>query len=70
MTDFHWILEPSWLPKTEPRNSKIGVEKALKFDQNLKAFWNAIFSVKKRQKGPATQILGGVGGMGGPPGED
>ena len=63
-------MEPSWPPKTEPKHSKIGVEKALEFDQNFKAFWNAIFSVKKRQRGPMKQILAGVGGMGGPPGED
>ena len=48
--DFWWIWEPSWPSKTEPRRSKIDVEKASKFDHFLKASWNAIFSAKRRQK--------------------
>ena len=44
------ILEPSWPPKTEPRRSKIDVEKASKFDQFLEAFWNAIFSAQERKR--------------------
>jgi len=47
--DFWWIWEPSWPSKTEPRRSKIDVERASKFDQFLKASWNAIFSAKRRQ---------------------
>ena len=40
-------MEPSWASKTEPRRSKIDVEKASKFDQFLKASWNAIFSAQE-----------------------
>ena len=45
--DFCWIWEASWPSKTEPRRSKIDVEKATKFDQFLKASWNAIFSAQE-----------------------
>ena len=45
--DFGWISEPSWPSKTEPRRSKIDVEMASKFDQFLKASWNAIFSAQE-----------------------
>ena len=45
--DFCWIWEPSWLSKTEPRRSKIDVERASKFDQFLKASWNAILSTQE-----------------------
>ena len=45
--DFGSILEPSWASKTEPRRSKIDVEKASKFDQFLKASWKAIFSTQE-----------------------
>ena len=45
--DFCWIWEASWLSKTEPRRSKIDVEKASKFDQFLKASWTAIFSAQE-----------------------
>ena len=37
--------------KTEPRRSKIDVEKASKFDQFLKASWNAIFSAQEPLRG-------------------
>ena len=47
MIDFCSIWEPSWASKTEPRRSKIDVEKASKFDQFLKASWNAIFSAQE-----------------------
>ena len=40
-------MEPSWASKTEPRRSKIDVEKASKFDQFLKASWKAIFSAQE-----------------------
>ena len=40
-------MEPSWPSKTEARRSKIDVEKASKFDQFLKASWNAIFSAQE-----------------------
>ena len=49
-------LGPSWLSKTEPRRSKIDVERASKFDQFLKASWNAIFSAQeapRRENGAA-----------------
>ena len=49
--DFGWIWEPSWPSKTEPRRSKIDVEKASKFDQFLKASWNAIFSAQEPPRG-------------------
>ena len=45
--DFGWIWEPSWPSKTEPRRSKIDVEMASKFDEFLKASWNAIFSAQE-----------------------
>ena len=45
--DFWWIWEASWPSKTEPRRSKIDVEMASKFDQFLKASWNAIFSAQE-----------------------
>ena len=44
LIDFCSIWEPSWASKTEPRRSKIDVEKASKFDLFLKASWNGIFS--------------------------
>ena len=47
LIDFWWIWEASWPSKTEPRRSKIDVEKASKFDQFLKASWNAIFSAQE-----------------------
>ena len=49
--DFCWIWEASWPSKTEPRRSKIDVEKASKFDQFLKASWNAIFSAQEPPRG-------------------
>ena len=45
--DFWWIWEASWPSKTDPRRSKIDVEKASKFDQFLKASWNATFSAQE-----------------------
>ena len=45
--DFWWIWEASWPSKTEPRRSKIDVERASTFDQFLKASWNAIFSAQE-----------------------
>ena len=51
LIDFWSIWEPSWPPKTEPRRSKIDVEMALKFDQFLKASWNAIFSAQEAPRG-------------------
>ena len=53
--DFWWIWEPSWPSKTEPRRSKIDVERASKFDQFLKASWNTIFSA---QEAAGTRKLG------------
>ena len=47
LIDFWWIWEASWPSKTEPRRSKIDVEKASKFDQFLKASWNATFSAQE-----------------------
>ena len=47
LIDFCWIWEASWPSKTEPRRSKIDVEMASKFDQFLKASWNAIFSAQE-----------------------
>ena len=47
LIDFGSIWEPSWPSKTEPRRSKIDVEMASKFDQFLKASWNAIFSAQE-----------------------
>ena len=44
-------MEPSWPPKTEPRRSKIDVEKASKFDHFLEASWNEIFSGNMRPRG-------------------
>ena len=41
------ILAASWPSKTEPRRSKIDVEMASKFDQYLKASWNATFSAQE-----------------------
>ena len=49
--DFDWISEASWPSKTEPRHSKIDVERAPKFDQFLKASWNTIFSAQERPRG-------------------
>ena len=49
--DFWWIWEASWPSKTEPRRSKIDVEKASKFDQFLKASWDAIFSAQEPPRG-------------------
>ena len=49
--DFGWIWEPSWPSKTEPRRSKIDVEKASKFDQFWQAFWNATFSAQEPPRG-------------------
>ena len=51
LIDFCSILEPSWASKTEPRRSKIDVEKASKFDQFLKASWNSIFSAQEAPRG-------------------
>ena len=51
LIDFWSIWEPSWPPKTEPRRSKIDVEMASKFDQFLKASWNAIFSAQEAPRG-------------------
>ena len=51
MIDFWSIWEPSWASKTEPRRSKIDVEMASKFDQFLKASWNAIFSAQEPPRG-------------------
>ena len=51
------MVGPSWLPKTEPRRSKIDVERALKFDRFLKASWNAIFSTKRRQDTRRSPVL-------------
>ena len=45
--EFRWIWEASWPSKTEPRRSKIDVERASKFDQFLKASWNTIFSAQE-----------------------
>ena len=45
--DFKSIWEPSWASKTEPRRSKIDVERATKFDEFLKASWNTIFSAQE-----------------------
>ena len=47
LIDFSWIWEPSWPSKTEPRRSKIDVEMVSKFDEFLKASWNAIFSAQE-----------------------
>ena len=47
LMDFKWISEPSWPSKTKPRRSKIDVEMASKFDQLLKASWNATFSAQE-----------------------
>ena len=55
LIDFCWIWEASWPSKTEPRRSKIDVEKASKFDHFLKASWNAIFSA---QEAPGTRKPG------------
>ena len=49
--DFYWIWDASWLSKTEPRRLKIDVERASKFDQFLKASWNAIFSAQDPPSG-------------------
>ena len=46
---FGYIFEPSLLPKANLRRSKIDVDMGSKFDNFLKASWNAIFSTKKRQ---------------------
>ena len=51
MIDFGWIWEPSWPSKTKPRRSKIDVERASKFDQFLKASWNATFSAQEPPRG-------------------
>ena len=45
------MWEPSWPPKTEPRRSKIDVERASKSDPFLKASWNAIFSAQEPPRG-------------------
>ena len=63
LIDFGPIWEPSWLPKTKPRGSKIDVEMASKFDNFLKASWNAIFLAKRRQKSESGRIRGRPGGM-------
>ena len=50
------MWEPSGASKTEPRRSKIDIDMASKFDQFLKASWNAIFSVQeppRRENGAA-----------------
>ena len=44
---FDGFWEPSCPSKTEPRRSKIDVERASKFDQFLEAFWNATFSAQE-----------------------
>ena len=68
------IWEPSWPSKTEPRRSKIDVEKASKFDQFLKASWKEIFSAQEPRgcgqdaKTPQIAAEDGVGP--GPVGED
>ena len=58
--DFWWIWEASWPSKTEPRRSEIDVEKAWKFDQFLKASWNAIFSAQEAPWGavPPPNLFG------------
>ena len=63
LIDFSSIWEPSWPSKTEPRRSKIDVEMASKFDQFLKASWNAIFSPKRRLAGPWMVWDARLGGM-------
>ena len=55
--DFWWIWEPSWPSKTEPRRSKIDVEKASKFDQFLKGSWNATFSAQEPPRGARQEPL-------------
>ena len=47
LIDFCPLWEPSWPSQTEPRRSKIDVEMVSKFDQFLKASWNAIFSAQE-----------------------
>ena len=57
------ILEPFWVPKTEPRWPKIDVERASKFDQFWKPLGTRLFRPKRRQDAPAPQIAAedGVG---------
>ena len=51
--DFCWVWEASWPSKTQPRRSKINVERASKFDQFLKASWNTIFSAQEPPRRPS-----------------
>ena len=52
LIDFWWISEASWPSKTEPRRSKIDVEKASKFDQFLKASWSPLKTVLRPKMTP------------------
>ena len=68
--DFGLILEPSCPSKTEPRRSKIDVEKALKFNQFLKASWSVIFSAQEAQGTRTRAKFEAARWNAQPPGED
>ena len=52
LIDFWSIWDPSWPSKTEPRRSKIDVEKASKIAHSSKAPWNTVFSAKNAKDAP------------------
>ena len=69
LMDFRWIWEPSWPSKTQPRLSRIDVEKTLSINNFLKASWNAIFSAKRRKYAPQVVKMRAAGRNAQPPGE-
>ena len=48
---FLMILEPFWVPQTEPIGPKIDVERASKFDKFWEPSWNATFSAQEAPRG-------------------